>query len=142
MKTTKLLFAVIVIISFSALVSAQKVSQEVKSSAAYAEVILRTTEIESDLEELLVSYTDEFPKVKEARFELKLLQNDLTTITKMKGAETNKLTQALGKLLVRRAQIATDYWNLQNRLSDEHPDTKKAKRKLEIFEKALRQILN
>ncbi len=121
---------------------AEPVSESVRSSAAYAEIILRTTELESELEELLISYTEEFPKVKELRYELKLLQNDLERISKIKQTEAGKLTLALGKLIVRKAEVATDYWVLRNRYNDEHPDAKKAKRKLEIFENAVRKIMD
>ena len=138
---TKLLFAAIAIIAFSTFVNAQKFSQGVKSSAAFAEIILRQAELESDLGELLVSYTAEHPKVQETQYELKALKNDLIYIAKFKGSQTNVLTQALGKLLVRRAQIATDYWVMQSRLNDEHPNTKKAKRKLEVFNNAIKKIL-
>ncbi len=142
MKNLKLLFTLVAIIIFSAYVHAQKVSQEVKSSAAFAEIILRQAEIESELDALIFSYTEEFPKVKESRYELAILQIDLDNMSKMKVSETNKLTPALGKLLVRRAQLATDYWVTKNRLSDEHPDAKKAKRKLDIFDKAVKKILD
>jgi uncharacterized protein YpmS len=142
MKTTKLLLILLTILAFSTLANAQKASQEVKSSAAFAEIILRTTELESDLQEFLVSYTEEYPKVKETRYELNLLRDDLNKISKLKGIETNKLTLALGKLLVRKAQIATDYWVLKNRYNDDHPEAKKAKTKLAIFEKAVKEILD
>ncbi len=40
--------------------SAQKA---IKSTAAYAEVLLRKTELEATLEDLSVAYTEDFPKV-------------------------------------------------------------------------------
>lgn len=138
---TKLLFATIAIITFSTFVCAQKFSQDVKSSATFAEIILRQADLESDLGELLVNYTNEHPKVQETQYELKILKNDLSYIAKFKGTQTNFLTEALGKLLVRRAQISTDYWVMQNRFSDEHPNTKKAKRKLVVFNNAIKKIL-
>ncbi len=153
MKYTKLLFILLIILAFSFTANGQlrsrkakksippPISQEVKSSAAFAEIILRATELESNLQGLLVGYTKEHPKVKEIRYELNLLQKDLSNMSKMRGSETRKLNQALGKLLVRKAQITTNYWVIKSRYSDEHPDAKKAKRKVEIFEKAVRQIL-
>lgn len=141
MKLIRLLTILFLVASFSVYAEAQKVSESVKSSAAYAEVILRTTEIESNLEELLVSYTEEFPKVKESRFELKLLEKDLAAMAKMRGVTTRKLTQALGKLMIRRAELQTNHWFLKTQYSDEHPNVKKAKRKLDIFTKAINKIL-
>ena len=43
-------------------------NQAVKSSPAYAEILLRKTELESDVESLLISYTEDFPKIKENKF--------------------------------------------------------------------------
>ena len=137
----KLTFAIFTIFALSIISHAQNVSNEVRSSAAFAEVVLRMAELESQLEELLVSYTEEFPKVKESRYELSVLQNDLNYMARMKPSEHGKLTQALGKLLVRKAELATDYWVIEKRYNKEHPDAKKAKRKLDIFEKAVAKIL-
>lgn len=154
MKSAKILFIFLIVLAFSITVSGQlrdrktarsvppPLSQEVRSSAAFAEILLRTTELESKLEELLISYKDDFPKVKETRYELNLLQADINTISKLRTSETNKLTQGLGKLLVRRAEVATDYLVTSSRVSAEHPDAKKAKRKLEIFNNAINQILD
>ncbi len=48
--------------------------QTIKSTAAYAEVLLRKTELEATLEDLSVACTEDFPKVMETRFELDLAQ--------------------------------------------------------------------
>lgn len=111
----------------------------VKSTPAYAELLLRRTELESVLEDLLVSYTEEFPKVKETRFELSLIQRDLTKI--LSQDDPARLTLALGKLMVRRAALETDLWSLQNKYGPDHPDVKRAKRRVSSFEKAIAEIL-
>jgi hypothetical protein len=114
-------------------------AQPVKSSAAYAEVLLRKTELSAELENFLVDYTEDFPKVKELRFEVGLLQKDLEKL--LGAADASRMSGPLGRLLVRRAELATDLWNLQAQYNDDHPDVKRAKRKVEIFEKAIREIL-
>ena len=114
----------------------------VRSSAAHAELLLRRTELESDLESLLVEYTEEYPKVKEIRFVLGLFDRDTARIEKVKSAEAGKLTVALGKLMVRKAELETDLWKLQQTYKDEHPEVKRAKRRVQIFENAVGQILN
>ncbi len=149
MKNLKSIFILSAIFAFAIVGNAQnnaksnslQFSQEVKSSPAFAELILRRTELESELEELLVSYTEEYPKVKDLRYELSVLQREFEKITKVKSSEAGKLTLALGKLMVRKAEIETDYWSLKNRYSEDHPQTKRAKRKLEIFDKAINEIL-
>ncbi len=116
-------------------------SSTLRSSATFAEVILRRTELESTLEEMLVSYTEEFPKIKETRYELEALRKDIAKLNSVKPEETSKLTSALGKLLVRKAAVEADYWALSNRFDTEHPEVKRARKKFEIFEKAVREIL-
>lgn len=112
-----------------------------QSSPAYAELLLRKTERESELEEFALDYTDEFPKVKEIKFELGLLNKEMDRVLAVNAAEAGKLTLALGKLLVRKTELETDVWNLQRQYNADHPEVKRAKRKVEIFEKAIKEIL-
>ena len=113
----------------------------IKSSPAYAEILLRKTERESELEEFLLAYTEEFPKVKEIRFELSLIQKEMDKILAVNVSESGKLTLALGKLMVRKIEIETDLWNLRRQYSNDHPEVKRVKRKFEVFDKAIKEIL-
>lgn len=110
-----------------------------KSSPAYAEVLLRKTELVAELENLLIDYTEEFPKVKELRYEISLLQKDLDKILTV--TDVSKLSSALGKLLLRRAELQVDVWSLQKQYADDHPDVKRAKKKVDIFDQAIKEIL-
>lgn len=114
---------------------------QVKSSPAYAEIILRKTERASQLEELLLDYTEEFPKIKEIRYELSLIEAGLNKILGVPVSDVGKLTLALGKLLVRKTELETDLWSLRQEYTDDRPEVKRAKRKVEIFDKAVRDIL-
>ena len=113
--------------------------QAVKSSAAYAEVLIQKAELTAELENLLLDYTEEYPKIKELRFELGVLQKDIEKLWTVTDAA--RLTTALGKLIVRRAALATDVWNLQRQYTDEDPNVKRARRKVEVFDKAIKEIL-
>lgn len=113
-----------------------------RGSAAYAEVLLKKTEFESELESLLIDYTDEFPRVKEIRFSLSVLQRDADKILATKPSDAGRLSQALGKLIVRRVDLETDLWNLLQSYKDEHPDVKRAKRRVEIYDRAIKQIID
>lgn len=115
---------------------------QVRSSPAFAELQLRKTELVSELESLILDYTEEFPKVKAIRFAVTLIDRDIARISKVKPAESSKLTLALGKLMVRKIELETDMWNLQRSYKEEHPDVKRAKRKVEIYEAAINEILN
>ena len=113
----------------------------IKSSPAFAEILLRRTERESELEEFLLDYTEEFPKIKEIRFELGLIQKEMDKILAVSASNSGKLTLALGKLIVRKTEIETDLWNLRQQYNDDHPEVKRAKRKIEIYERAIKEIL-
>ncbi len=116
-------------------------ARTLKSSAAYAEVLLKKAELQSDLESLLVEYTEDYPKVRELRFTLTLLQREIERIAAVPPAEAAKLTVALGKLVVKKVDLETEMWSLQRNYKDEHPDVKRAKRKVEIYEAAIKEIL-
>ena len=116
-------------------------SQAVKSSAAFGEILLRQTELKADLEDLLLAYNEEFPKIIEMRLQLASLQKEISKLATVKTSETGKLSLALGKLIIRKAEIETDLWKLRQQYSDEHPEVKGTKRKLEVFEKAIKEIL-
>ena len=121
---------------------AKTVSTTAASSPAYAELLLKKTELQSDLESLILEYTEEFPKVKEIRHVLTLVDRDTARLSKVKATDTSRLTLALGKLMVRRIELETDLWKLQGTYKDEHPEVKRAKRKIEIYESAIGEILN
>ena len=103
-------------------------AENVRSSPAFAEILLRRTEMEAEVESLVLEYTDEFPKVKELRQGILLLNKESDRLFKVTPEKADSLTLALG-------------WRLQQSYADGHPDVKRAKRRLEIFEKAIKEIL-
>jgi len=122
-------------------VSIDTVLPALKSSPAFAEISLRRTELRAEVESLLVTYTEEYPKVKEIRFELDVLNRELTRLLNVKAEESSRLTLALGKLILRKAELETDLWDLQKKYGDEHPEVKRARKKVEIFENSIKEIL-
>lgn len=116
-------------------------AQTARSTPAYAEVILRRAEVESELEGMLLDFTEDYPKVKQARAHLANLQKETEMLLAVKPADQSRLTLALGKLLVRRSELETDLWVLRQSYADENPDVKRARKKLEIFERAIKDIL-
>ena len=113
-----------------------------RGTPAYAEVLLRRTELEAEVESLLVEYTEEYPRTKQARYELDLLQKESERLLAVRQGDVSKLTLALGKLIVRKAGLQGELWSLQQQYGENHPDVKRAKRKVEIFEKAIKEILD
>jgi len=116
-------------------------AQIVRSSPAYSEVLLRKTELEADIEALLTDYTEDFPKIQEDRYALTAIDAEMKKLQAVKPAEASKLTLALGKLMVRKVEVETELWRLQKQYKDDHPEVKRAKKKAEIFEKAITEIL-
>ncbi|MCO6511063.1 MAG: hypothetical protein J5I65_09745 [Aridibacter famidurans] len=125
----------------SAIKDAPEYPEHVRSSPAFAELILRRAVLESELEELLVRYTNDFPKVAEMRFELAEIEAGIGKLLEIPAEKASKLTLALGKMLVQRAEYATELDVLKRKYEDSHPEVKRTARKLEIFDKAVRTIL-
>jgi hypothetical protein len=113
----------------------------IKSSPAYAEVLLRKTELQAELESALADYTEANPKMLDLRFELAALNKSLERIYAVKPSETGKLTLALGKLLVKKAALDTDLNRLQRSYAKDNVEVKRAKRKVEIFEASINEVL-
>jgi len=113
----------------------------IKSSPAYAEVLLRKTELQAELESVLADYTEANPKMLDLRFELAALNKSLERIYAVRPSETGKLTLALGKLLVKKAALDTDLNRLQRSYSKDNVEVKRAKRKVEIFEASINEVL-
>lgn len=116
-------------------------SAAMASSPAYAEILLRRTEQESELESLLVDYTEEYPRIKELRHSLSIIKKESDRLNSVKATDAGKLTLALGRMVVRKIELETDLWKLLQNYADGHPDVKRAKRKVEIYEKAIQEIL-
>ena len=115
--------------------------QGAKATAAYAEVALKRADIEAELESLLVEYTDEFPKVKELKYALARIDVEATRLGSIKTADRDRASAALGKLMVRKVEAEIGLWKLQEDYADTHPEVKRAKRKVEIYERAIKDIL-
>jgi hypothetical protein len=128
--------------SATASASPTPVASNVRASAAYAEIVLARTELESELEALLVDYTDEFPRVMELRFRSDLLKRDADRLLSTGSEDIGKFTQALGRLMVRRSELEVELWKLRQNYKDEHPDVRRAKRRVEIYDKAIKEILD
>jgi hypothetical protein len=112
-----------------------------KSTPAFAELILLKTEVESTLEELLLDYKEEYPEVKKNRVELGFINKELDKLLKLDASQMPKLTLALGKLLVRKVELQSDLSALRETYKEEHQEVVRAKKKLEIFEKAIAEIM-
>lgn len=117
-------------------------NSSVRSSAAYAEVLLRETELTAEIESLLLDYTDEYPRIKEIRSEIDLLSSELDRLMAVKAADSGKLTEALGKLILGKVANQSKLIQLRVQYADAHPNVKRQRRKVEVYEAAIKQILD
>lgn len=113
----------------------------IRSSPAYAEILLRKTELKADLEALSADYTEANPRIIDLRFEMTLLDKSTEKIFGVKPTDTGKLTLALGKLILKKAALETDLGRLSRSYNKDHPEVKRAKRRVEIYESAIKEIL-
>ncbi len=112
-----------------------------KASAAYAEVLLRKTELAAEVEAIGPDHTDESPKMIDLRFEIAGLERYLAKMLTLVPGDTPRLTTALGKLIVKRMALDAELNGLSRTLNPAHPDYKRAQRRLAVFDAAIKDIL-
>ena len=56
----------------------------------------------------MVEYTEEYPKVKELRSQLALINKEIRRLMTVNPADAPKLSQALGKLMLRKVEVEMD----------------------------------
>lgn len=144
-RTGRIFSSFFILMSVAVIANGQTAQKQndaaVRASAAFSEIILKETELRAEVEAYLVEYTEDFPKVKEARFAIGLVQKEKNRLLAIKEKDAAKLTLALGKLQVRKTEAEMELWRLQQTLSDGHPDVKRAKKRVEIYEAAINEIL-
>lgn len=139
------IFLFIALLVFPAICNAQNGQNTeagpIRSSPAYSEILLRRTELKADLEALSADYTESNPKIIDLRFEIAALDRSLEKVFGVKPTETGKLTLALGRLIVRKATLETELARLSRNYNKDHPEVKRAKRRVEIFDDAIKEVL-
>ncbi|MBX3293909.1 MAG: hypothetical protein KF881_13555 [Acidobacteria bacterium] len=113
----------------------------IKSSPAYAEILLRKTELTAEIAAVAPDYTDTNPRILDLRNELAAIDRLLLRVFAVPPADTARLTQALGKLILKQAALEADLARLSRAYAAEHPEVKRAKRRLDAFDAAVKEIL-
>jgi hypothetical protein len=136
---------ILMVVAASAIATFSQASAEdqsaVKGTAAYAEVLLRKTELLADLEALTPDYTEANPKMLELRAELASIDKSMTRILAVKPAQTTRLTEALGRMMVKKAALEADLLHLSRQYNKDYPDVKRAQRRVDLYESAISDIL-
>ncbi|HYJ91791.1 MAG TPA: hypothetical protein VEV84_10820, partial [Pyrinomonadaceae bacterium] len=115
--------------------------QAVRSSPAYAELLLQKTELQSSVDALLIDHTVEFPKVKEMRSQLGFLQAEMDRLLAIKPENAGRLSDALGKLILRKVELESALVSLRSQYKEDHPEVKRMQRKIDSYEAAIKEIL-
>lgn len=140
MRTCFFLFSVIWLLPLALYAQAPD-NSAAKSSAAYAEVLLRRTELAADVDALSADYTDTNPKIVDSRNEIAALDKWLVRILAVKPSESGKLTLSLGKLIIRRSTLESELEHLLRSYNDDHQDVKRVRKRLAVFDAAIGQLL-
>ena len=141
------IFLIVFTIGVSAQTNTKKIdystptSKAIKSSPAYSALVLQRTVIKAELEEMLVSYTEDFPKVVDSRHEIDLINFELNRLLDTKVTDSCRLSDSLGKLMLKKTEIEMQLWSLKKKYKDDHPEVLRTKRKLDVYEKAIVEIL-
>ncbi len=112
-----------------------------KNSPAYGELVLRRTELEVDYKEILVEYTENHPNALAKKSVIDAIDAELKNIEAMPASQIPKLTSPLGKLILRKVELETELKNLQQEYTDDFPDVKKTKTRLEAFQAEIKKML-
>jgi hypothetical protein len=116
-------------------------ANRIKSSAAYIELALHKANIEAELVDMLVDYTDEYPRVKELKLETQYVQAELLSLQELDVSLLPKLTESFAKLLLQKIKMQVDLAQQRAVHKDDHPDVKRAIRRVDIYEKAIKDLL-
>jgi uncharacterized protein involved in exopolysaccharide biosynthesis len=116
-------------------------TQPIRSTPAYADLLLEKTELQSSLDALLVDYTEQYPKVKELRSQLGFLNAEMDRLLAVKPENAGRLSDALGKLMLRKVELESNLEALRAQYKDDHPEVKKLRRKIETYEASIKEIL-
>jgi hypothetical protein len=102
---------------------------------------VRETELRAEVETLLIDHTEEFPKIKDIRGELELLRSEMDRLLAVKAADAQKLSSALGRLILTKVGHQTRLRQLRLQYSDDHPNVRRQRKTVEIYEAAIKEIL-
>jgi hypothetical protein len=142
MKKTTLILMVVAASAIATFAQAQPVDQSaLKGTSAYAEVLLRKTELLADLEAFSPDYTEANPKMLDLRAELASIDKSMTRILAVKPSQANRLTEALGRMMVKKAALEADLLHLSRQYNKDYPDVKRAQRRVDLYESAIGDIL-
>ena len=85
--------------------------------------------------------TEDAAQVREKKLERDLLARAIRWLEALPAASQPKLTMALGRLAVRKAQAEANLKTVSQDYADEHPTVKKARARFAVYNSELEKLL-
>ena len=114
---------------------------KVADTAAYAEVYAARVEAEADLKVLSMDLTEETVQVREKKLERDLLAREIRWLEALPSNSHDKMTLALGRLLVRKTQSEVSLKMLSENYADDFPAVKKARTRIGVYNGEVQKLL-
>jgi hypothetical protein len=114
---------------------------KVADTGAYAEVYAARVEAEADLKVLSTDLTEETIQVREKKLERDLLAREIRWLEALPLVSHDKMTIALGRLLVRKTQAEVSLKMLSEKYAESFPTVKKARTKIEVYNNEIQKLL-
>lgn len=119
----------------------QSASCEAKSTAAYAELVLRKVALQSELEGSLATMAKDNPAVVAKQSELDAVAAELDQLCKVPRAKQVYLNENYAKLLLHKVELAGRLKTLLVRYTAEHPDVKRTQAELNALVREMAKIM-
>lgn len=139
----RILLAVFVgLIGFVA-VQAQKPAPpcEAKSTAAYAELVLRKVALQADMEGSLATMARDNPAVTAKQSEIDAVAAELDQLCKVPRGKQVYLNENYAKLLLHKVELAGRLKSLLVRYTAEHPEVKRTQAELNALVREMAKIM-
>lgn len=114
---------------------------KVADTGAYAEVFAARVEAEAELKVLTTDLTEETAQVREKKLERDLLDREVRWLTALPSTSHEKMTTALGRLLVRKTQAEVSLKMLSANYAESFPSVKKARTRIEVYNNEIQKLL-
>lgn len=144
----RILFAVFIGLTGIGAVNAQRTAPvappapcEAKSSAAYAELVLRKVALQAELEASLATMAKDNPIVTAKQSELDAVAAEVDQLCKVPHAKQVYLNENYAKLLLHKVELAGRLKTLLVRYTAEHPDVKRTQAELNALVREMAKIM-
>ncbi len=114
---------------------------KVADTGAYAEVYAARVEAEADLKVLAMDLTEETVQVREKKLERDLLAREIRWLEALPLVSHDKMTIALGRLLVRKTQAEVSLKMLSENYAEDFPTVKKARTRIGVYNDEVQKLL-